>query len=328
MVKIRILSGIQPSGVLHLGNYFGMMKRMISYQEKNELFWPIVNYHALTSVYDAQLLRQSTINAAMDYLALGLDPQKAVVWVQADIPEVQELSWLLANVTGMGLLERCHAFKDKVAKGISPNHGLFSYPVLMAADILMFGAEKIPVGKDQQQHVEVARDIAMKFNNTYGDTFVIPEAEIEEEVATIPGIDGQKMSKSYGNTINIFADEENLRRTIMAIKTDSTPIDEAKPTEANPLFDIYCLFLNKRDREELRQRFVTPGLRYRDIKEELFEVIWEYFAIPRRERTRYEADKGLVVQILKEGAVKARESACYYLDKARRQVGLDYEQGI
>ncbi|OEF98943.1 tryptophan--tRNA ligase [Vulcanibacillus modesticaldus] len=321
---MRVLSGIQPSGKLHLGNYFGMMKRMVEYQNNNELFAFIVNYHALTSVFDADKLREDTFNAVCDFLALGIDPEKAVFWVQSDVPEVTELSWLLSNVTGMGLLERSHSYKDKMAKGISASHGLFSYPVLMAADILAFGGEKVPVGKDQKQHLEIARDIAERFNNVYGETFIIPEADIAEDVALIPGVDGQKMSKSYGNTIEIFADEKTLKKKVMAIKTDATPIEEPKPIEDNALFEIYSIFLDKKEKEELKERFLTPGLKYGEVKKELFGVIWEYFAPYRKKRELYLNDKGEVHRILQKGAKKAREHASYYLDLARKNVGLNY----
>jgi tryptophanyl-tRNA synthetase len=321
---MRILSGIQPSGNLHLGNYFGMMKRMIDYQENNELFCFIVNYHALTSVFDADALRESTFNAVCDFLALGLDPEKSIFWIQSDVPEVTELTWLLSNVTGMGLLERCHAYKDKMAKGIPASHGLFAYPVLMAADILAYGAEKVPVGKDQKQHVEVARDIAERFNSTYGETFVLPEADIEEDLATVPGIDGQKMSKSYGNTIEIFADENALKKKVMSIKTDSTPVEEPKPIENNPLFDIYSLFLNPKEKEALKERFLTPGLKYGEVKKELFGVIWEYFAPYRKKRQELVNNRDEVMRIMKKGAEKARQAAAPYMELARKNVGLNY----
>ncbi|MGQ9556592.1 MAG: tryptophan--tRNA ligase [Desulfurispora sp.] len=321
---MRVLSGIQPSGNLHIGNYFAMMKRMIEYQENNELFCFLVNYHALTSVFDGDALRQRTFEAACDFLALGLDPEKSVFWVQSDVPEVTELTWLLSNVTGMGLLERCHSYKDKLAKGIPANHGLFAYPVLMAADILLYGADKVPVGKDQKQHLEVARDIALRFNHTYGETFVIPEPDIEEDVATIPGIDGLKMSKSYDNTIEIFADEQTLREKIMRIKTDPTPVDQPKPIEGNILFDIYCLFLDQQGREELKERFLTPGLKYGEVKKELFAVIWEYFAPYRRKREQLIKERDTVLEVLRQGAQKARRVAAVYLEKARHNVGLDY----
>lgn len=321
---MRILSGIQPSGNLHLGNYFAMIKRMIDYQEKNDLFCFIANYHALTSVSDPNLLRQKSLDAAMDFLALGLDPNRSHFWVQSDLSEVHELSWLLSNVTSMGLLERSHAYKDKTAKGMVATHGLFAYPVLMAADILLYGSNKVPVGKDQKQHVEIARDIATRFNHTFGETFVIPEEDIEDEIATIPGIDGQKMSKSYGNAIEIFSDEKTLRQRVMSIKTDSTPVEESKPIKDNPLFDIYSLFLDENEKQALKERFETPGLRYGDVKKELFGVIWEYFAPYREKRDQYVRNQSDVVDILKIGADKTRVVAQEYLTKARNNVGLNY----
>lgn len=323
---MRVLSGIQPSGNLHLANYFAMIKRMIDYQESSELFCFIANYHALTSVTDPNLLRQKTLDAAMDFLALGLDPNKCYFWVQSDLPEVHELSWLLSNVTSMGLLERSHAYKDKTAKGLVANHGLFAYPVLMAADILLYGSNKVPVGKDQKQHVEIARDIAIRFNNTFGETFVIPEEDIEEDIATIPGIDGQKMSKSYGNAIEIFTDEKSLRQRVMSIKTDSTPVEEPKPIKDNPLFDIYSLFLDQKGKQELKERFEAPGLRYGDVKKELFGVIWEYFAPYREKREQYVRNKSEVLDILKMGAAKTRKIAQETLTKARNNIGLNYTQ--
>jgi len=321
---VRILSGIQPSGALHLGNYFAMMKRMIEYQENHTLFCFIVNYHALTSVFDAPLLRQQTFEAACDFLALGLDPQRSIFWVQSDVPEVTELTWLLSNVTPMGLLQRAHSYKDKLAKGIAANHGLFAYPVLMAADILLYGAERIPVGKDQKQHVEIARDIAIAFNQTYGETFVIPEPEIPKEVAVIPGLDGQKMSKSYGNTIDIFSPMEELRKRVMSIVTDATPVNEPKNPDKCNLFAIYSLFLDKTGRKALRDRYLTPGLKYSDIKKELTQVIWDYFEPYRAKREQLGKDREYVLNTMKKGAEKARAIATPFLDKARRNVGLNY----
>ncbi len=323
---MRVLSGIQPSGNLHLGNYFGMMRRMIEYQENenNTLFCFIVNYHALTTVFDAQALRRQTFEAACDFLALGIDPNRSIFWVQSDVPEVTELTWLLSNVTSVGLLERAHSYKDKIAKGIVPNHGLFSYPVLMAADILLYGGELVPVGKDQKQHLEMTRDIAIKFNNTYGETFVIPEPDIPEDVALVPGIDGQKMSKSYGNTIEIFTDKETLRRKVFSIVTDSTPVDQPKNPDKCNLFAIYSLFLTPEQREELRQRYLRPGLKYSEIKKELVEVIWNHFAPYREKREHYISHPDEVYDILREGARKAREVGREYLEKARRNVGLNY----
>ena len=321
---MRILSGIQPSGALHLGNYFAMMKRMIEYQEKHTLFCFIVNYHALTSVQDSVILKRGTFEAACDFLALGIDPDKAIFWVQSDVPEVTELTWLLSNVTPMGLLERAHSYKEKLAKGVAPNHGLFAYPVLMAADILCYGSEKVPVGKDQKQHVEMTRDIAIKFNNTYGETFVIPEPEIPTEVAVVPGVDGQKMSKSYGNTIEIFTSEENLRKKVMSVVTDSTPVMEPKDPDKCILYALYSLFLSPDDRKQLRDRYLTPGLKYSDIKKELIATIWECFAPYREKREKLLNDRDTVLEILKQGADKAREVAGKYLSKARENMGLNY----
>src|SRR6267142_955905 len=226
---MRILSGIQPSGALHLGNYFGMMKPAIELQDQGEAFYFIANYHSMTSLFDAGQRRKNTLDVALDFLACGLDPHKSVFFRQSDVPEVTELTWLLTTVTPMGLLERCTSYKDKIAKGFSPSHGLFAYPVLMAADILLYDSNIVPVGRDQKQHVEVTRDIAIKFNETYGQTFVIPEPQIREAVAVVPGTDGQKMSKSYGNAIEIFGDEKVIRKKIMGIVMDSRTPAEPKP---------------------------------------------------------------------------------------------------
>ncbi len=321
---MRVLSGIQPSGRLHLGNYFGMMKRMVDYQEQHELYAFIVNYHALTTVFDAQQLRENTFDAACDFLAIGIDPDRSTFWIQSDVPEVTELTWLLSNVTGMGLLERAHSYKDKIAQGIVPTHGLFSYPILMTADILAFGGELVPVGKDQKQHLEIARDIAVRFNHTYGETFVVPKDDIFEDVATVQGIDGQKMSKSYGNAIDIFSDEKDLRKSVMSIITDTTPVDEPKPIEGNTLFDIYALFLDEKGQANLKERFLTPGLKYGEVKQELFELIWEYFLPYRKLRNLYYNDYAETNRLLQKGAEKARAQANGYLELARRNVGLNY----
>jgi tryptophanyl-tRNA synthetase len=323
---MRVLSGIQPSGALHLGNYFGMMRRMIQYQAdpNNTLFCFIVNFHALTTVFDAELLRRRTFEAACDFLALGIDPERSVFWVQSDVPEVTELTWLLSNVTSVGLLERAHSYKDKISKGITPNHGLFSYPVLMAADILLYEGELVPVGKDQKQHLEMTRDIAIRFNTTYGETFVVPEPDIAEDVAVVPGIDGQKMSKSYGNTIDIFSDYETLRSRVMSIVTDSTPVHEPKNPDKCTLFAIYSLFLSPEERAELRERYLRPGLKYSDVKKELVEVIWNHFAPYREKRQYYLNHPDEVFDILRMGAKKARQVATTVLERARRNVGVDY----
>lgn len=321
---MRVLSGIQPSGSLHLGNYFGMMKKMIAYQEQAELFCFIANYHAMTSLSDGKALAQGTLEAAANFLALGMDPEKSVFWVQSDLPEVQELTWALSNFTPMGLLERCHSYKDKVTKGIAPNHGLFAYPVLMAADILMFQSEVVPVGKDQKQHVEVTRDIAIKFNNEYGEVFTLPAPEIDEEVAVVPGLDGQKMSKSYGNTIDLFLEEKALRKQIMRIVTDSTPVEEPKDPDKCNLFQIYRLFLDKAEQEALRRRYLDGGMGYGEVKQELFETIRDFFTPFTEKRRELLADKDGIRRILAQGAEKARYVARKTMGKVRKKVGLIY----
>lgn len=321
---MRILSGIQPSGALHLGNYFGMMQKMIAHQEQEELFCFIANYHAQTSLSDGKALARGTLEAAASFLALGLDPEKSVFWVQSDLPEVQELTWMLSNFTPMGLLERCHSYKDKVAQGGRPNHGLFAYPVLMAADILMFQSEKVPVGKDQKQHIEVARDVAIKFNNEYGEVFTIPEPEIDDNVATVPGLDGRKMSKSYGNTIDLFQDDKALRKQVMRIVTDPTPIEEVKNPDSCNIFQIFSLFLDAAGQEGLRQRYLTPGLRYGDVKQQLFETIRDFFAPYRDKREELLANPDGLRETLAAGAEKARRIAFKTMRKVRKKGGLSY----
>ncbi|UCG21937.1 MAG: tryptophan--tRNA ligase [Deltaproteobacteria bacterium] len=321
---MRILSGIQPSGSLHIGNYFGMMKPMIAYQEENELYCFIVNYHAMTSVIDGEQLASGTMEAALDFLALGLDPDRAIFWVQSDVPEVTELTWILNNVTPVGLLLRSHSYKDKIAQGISPNHGLLSYPVLMAADILLYRSEKVPVGQDQQQHLEIARDIAIKFNHLFGETFVIPEAEINPNIPTVLGLDGRKMSKSYDNTIEIFAEEEILRGKIGAIVTDSTPVADPKDPDKCNLYAIASLFLTEGEKAELADRYRRGGLRYSDVKKELFNLIWDFFGEARDRRERLQRNPSQIRDILKAGAEKARAKALPTLEMVRKKVGLAY----
>ena len=284
----RVLSGIQPSGSLHLGNYFGMMSRMINYQEKNDLFCFIVNYHALTTIKEKELLKENTLQAAIDFFSLGLDPEKSTFWIQSDVPQVCESTWLLSNVINVGLLDRATSYKDKLSKGISANVGLYSYPILMASDILLFGGEIVPVGKDQKQHIEMTRDIAERFNQTYGKVFIVPEPDIDKKTHLIPGVDGQKMSKSYGNTIPIFIDERDLEKCIMSIVTDSAPVNEPKDKNT-PLFNLYSLFLNKNEKQELIERYDSPGLRYGDVKKELIERIKAHFD-PYREKRNYLLD--------------------------------------
>jgi len=321
---VRVLSGIQPSGALHLGNYLGMMRPMISYMDRSELFVFVVNLHALTSVNDAKKLATGTIEAAADFLALGLDPDRCIFWVQSDVPEVVELSWILTCITPMGLLERCHSYKDKIAKGISPNHGLFAYPVLMAADILLYQSNLVPVGKDQKQHVEVTRDIAIKFNNTFGETFVIPEAEISDDVATIPGVDGQKMSKSYDNAIEIFLDEDTLRRKVMSIKTDSTPVDQPKDPDTCNLFQVYRYFAPPERVAEVLRLYREGGAAYGSIKKELVGILWDYFRDAREKRAELMRDPEQVRVILAKGAERARSIAAGTIDLVRQNVGIKY----
>ena len=319
----RVLSGIQPSGELHLGNYFGMMSRMIKYQEENELFCFIVNYHAMTSIKDKERLAKNTLNAAMDFIALGLDPDRSTFWIQSDVPQVCESTWLLSNIVNVGVLERATSYKDKLAKGLTANVGLYSYPILMASDILLFGGEIVPVGNDQKQHLEMTRDIAIRFNQTFGEVFIVPEPDIEETTQLVPGIDGQKMSKSYGNTIPIFGLEKNIRKQFMSIVTDSKGINEPKDTNT-PLFQLYSLFLDQSGRKELKDRFASPGLSYGDLKIELFECFWNRFEPFRKKRDYLASHKDFVLQKLKEGAEKSSTVADRFLNKAREAMGLNY----
>ena len=321
---MRILSGIQPSGSLHIGNYFGMMRPMIAYQEESELYCFIVNYHAMTSVTDREQLAQGTLGAALDFLALGLDPDKAIFWVQSDVPEVAELTWILNNVTPVGLLLRSHSYKDKIAQGLTPHHGLLSYPVLMAADILLYQSQKVPVGQDQQQHLEIARDIAIKFNHVFGETFVIPEAEINPNIPTVLGVDGRKMSKSYDNTIEIFAGEKYLRKKIAGIVTDSTPVADPKDPDKCNLYAIISLFMDEKEKANLADRYRQGGLRYGDVKQELFDRLWDFFEGAREKRQQLERDPEHIRQVLRAGAEKARMKGMPTLDLVRERVGLSY----
>jgi tryptophanyl-tRNA synthetase len=301
-----------------------MMKTMISHMENSDLYVFIVDLHALTSVHDRERLSKGTLEAAADFLALGLDPDKCTFWVQSDVPEVCELTWILSTIAPMGLIERCHSYKDKVAKGISASHGLFSYPVLMAADILLYQADQVPVGKDQKQHLEVARDLAQKFNAEFGETFVVPEPAISQEMAVVPGLDGQKMSKSYGNTIPIFLEGKPLKKRIMAIETDATPVEEPKNPDTCNLYNIFKLFATPERLQEVRSLYLNGGAAYGYIKLELLELITAQFADARKKKAEFLADPGLVRAILKKGAVKAREKAVVTLDLVRDRVGLKY----
>ena len=321
--NLRVLSGIQPSGVLHLGNYFGMMSRMIRYQDENELFCFIANYHALTTLPDPGTLSSNTFNAACDFLALGMDPEKSTFWVQSDVPQVTELTWILSSQAGVGLMDRATSYKDKIAQGLKPNMGLYSYPVLMAADILLFDSQIVPVGKDQKQHLEMTRDIAIRFNNMFGDTLVVPEPDIEEVTQLVPGIDGQKMSKSYNNTIPIFDSRKQIRKKIMRIVTDATDVDEPKDKDT-PLFQLYSLFLDSSGQKDLSDRYEGTGLRYGDVKQELFEKVMDYFQPYREQRKTLISRPGQVHDILKSGAKKAKDVAEEVLDRVQAAVGVRY----
>jgi tryptophanyl-tRNA synthetase len=320
---MRILSGIQPSGALHLGNYFGMMKPAIELQERGEAFYFIADYHSMTSLFDPAERRRNTLDVALDFLACGLDPKKSVFFRQSDVPEVCELTWLLGSVTPMGLLERCTSYKDKTAKGIPVNLGLFAYPVLMAADILIYDSNLVPVGQDQKQHVEVTRDIAIKFNEQYGLTFVIPEPQIRGETAKVPGVDGGKMSKSYGNTIEIFGDEKALRKKIMAIKMDSRTPAEPKLDAAQNLALQLLQVISADVGKEWEGKLRAGGLGYGDLKKKLFEVYWEHFAAARSKRAELVAHLDYVNQVLADGAAKARAKAAEVLKRARKASGLE-----
>ncbi len=320
---MRILSGIQPSGKLHIGNYFGMMRPALELQKKGEAFLFIADYHALTSVSDAAALRQGVRDVALDFLACGLDPERTAFYRQSDLPEVHELAWLLSNVTPLALLERCHSYKDKLAKGIAPNHGLLAYPVLMAADILIVQANVVPVGKDQKQHVEVTRDLAIKFNLAFGDTFTVPEPQISEAVAVVPGLDGQKMSKSYGNTIEIFGDPKATRKRIMAIVTDSKPLEAPKDPETCNVFKLFKLFATPEQQADLAARYRAGGMGYGTAKKELADLLEAHFAPLRARRDELAADPAHVEGVLQAGAAKARALARETLKRARKAVGLE-----
>ncbi|MGI8965542.1 MAG: tryptophan--tRNA ligase [Limisphaerales bacterium] len=321
---MRILSGIQPSGALHLGNYFGMMRPAIELQEQGETYYFIANYHSMTSLFDANERRKNTLDVALDFLACGLDPKKSIFFCQSDVPEVTELAWILTTLTPMSLLEKCHSYKDKIAKGLSPNHGLFAYPVLMAADILIYDSNLVPVGRDQKQHVEVTRDIAIKFNEHYGKIFVIPEPRIYEDVAAVPGTDGQKMSKSYGNTIEIFGDENILRKKIMSLVMDSrSPIEPKPDAEKNLALQLLKLVSPENVAQDFEERLRAGGLGYGDLKKTLFDNYWNYFSNARVQRAELAAHLDYVHQVLSEGAIKARTVAQKVLKRAKIASGLD-----
>jgi len=321
---MRILSGIQPSGTPHLGNYFGMMKPAIELQAAGEAYYFIADLHALTTVQNPHDLRANVRELAVDFLSCGLDPHRSVFFVQSAVPEVTELAWILSTVTPMGLLERCHSFKDKTARGLAASHGLFAYPVLMAADILLYDSDLVPVGKDQKQHLEVARSIATKMNETFGDIFKLPEPSIREDTATVPGLDGAKMSKSYKNTIEIFASESVMKKKIMSIQTDSTPVDCPKPTEGSAILGLYKLLASSSDYAAMVEDFERGGIGYGDLKKRLFAAAWEYFAEQRMRRAEILNDPQTVTNILNEGAMKASEVAGAVMQRVREAVGFGF----
>lgn len=325
---MRILTGIQSSGALHLGNYLGAMLPAIRLQDQGEAYYFIANYHSLTSLTDPQRRRQYTLDVALDFLACGLDPQRCVFWRQSDTPEHTELAWILSTITPMGLLERAHSYKDKKEKlGAGDmervNHGLFAYPVLMAADILLYNAQIVPVGRDQKQHLEMTRDIAIKFNHLYGEVFVIPEPRIQEDVAVVPGIDGQKMSKSYGNTLEIFGEEKVIRKKIMGIVMDSRGVDEPKPDAHENLVVRMFKLLDPAEGLRQQEKLAAGGYGYGGLKKAFFEYYWEYFAEARKRREAFAADTAGVESMLMTGAAKARDIARPTLRRARQACGLE-----
>jgi tryptophanyl-tRNA synthetase len=319
---MRILSGIQPSGALHIGNYFGMMQPAVALQAEGEALYFIADYHALTSVRDPKALRENSRRVAVDFLACGLDPERATLFRHSDVPQVTELAWILSTVAPMGLLERAHSYKDKLARGLSATVGLFSYPVLMAADILIYDSDVVPVGKDQKQHIEITRDLAVKMNETFGPIFKLPEPRIRAATETVPGIDGQKMSKSYGNNIDIFGHEKEMRKRVMSIVTDSMPVEAPKDPTKSTIFKLYSLVASKDEIAAMREQFLKGGIGYGDFKKQLFEKLWEYFAPMRKRREEILADKLYIDNVLASGAGRANEIANQVMKRVREAVGL------
>jgi tryptophanyl-tRNA synthetase len=325
---MRILSGIQPSGALHIGNYFGMMRPAVALQAEGEALYFVADYHALTSLREPEMLRANSRRVALDFLACGLDPERATLFRHSDVPQVTELAWILSTLAPMGLLERAHSYKDKLARGMSANVGLFSYPILMAADILIYDSDVVPVGKDQKQHIEITRDLAVKMNETYGQSepdgrlFKLPEPRIQPATETVPGIDGQKMSKSYGNNIDIFSDENEMRKRVMSIVTDSLAVDAPKAPGTSTIFKLYSLVASEDEIADMHQRFVKGGTGYGDFKKQLFEKLWEYFAPMRKRREEILKDKSYIDDVLAHGARRANEIADPVMERVRKAVGL------
>jgi len=318
---MRYLSGIQPTGRLHLGNYFGMIRPAVEMQAQGEAYYFLADYHALTGATEPGQLPARVEETFLDLLACGVDPTKAVVFRQSAVPEVHELAWYLSTVTPMGLLERCHSYKDKVARGLAASHGLFAYPVLMAADILMYDADRVPVGQDQKQHLEVARDIAGKFNEKYGQVFKLPESIIREDAGVVPGVDGQKMSKSYQNTLEIFAEEKELRKKIMGIKTDSTSVEAPKIVEGSTLWGLVRLMGTDGERAEYRKKMEKGGTGYGDLKKNLADLVLKEFAGMRKRRAELAADPAQLARWMAQGAEKARATAYQVITRVRSAVG-------
>ncbi|MDI9582908.1 MAG: tryptophan--tRNA ligase [Acidobacteriota bacterium] len=321
---MRVLSGIQPTGEFHVGNYFGAMRQYVDLQKQadNDCYYFIANYHALTSIREPELLRSLTQDVLLNFLAFGIDPDRSVLFRQSDVPEVTELTWILSCITPMGLLERCHAYKDKVSQGLPADHGLFAYPVLMASDILIYDSNLVPVGQDQKQHVEVTRDLAIKFNQMYGETLVVPEPYILENVAVVPGVDGRKMSKSYDNTIPVFADDKVIKKRIMSIVTDSTPVEDPKDPDTCNVFALYKLFAAPEETAEMAERYRAGGVGYGEVKKRLVALFFDYFAEARARKRELLNDPGMVEEMARAGAAKARAKAREVLDRCRSAAGF------
>jgi tryptophanyl-tRNA synthetase len=320
---MRILSGIQPSGLLHIGNYFGMMKPAIALQAEAETFYFIANYHALTSLRDPTAIRENSRRVALDFLACGLNPDRGALFMQSDVPQVTELAWILSTMAPMGLLERAHSYKDKLARGLPASVGLFSYPVLMAADILIYDSDVVPVGKDQKQHIEITRDLAVKMNEAFGEIFKLPEPRIHVATEVVPGIDGQKMSKSYGNTIDIFGEEKETRKRVMSIVTDSTLVEAPKNPRRSTIVQLFSLFASPEELEEMEANFRKGGTGYGDFKKQLFEKLWDYFAPMRKRREEILAENSYIDSVLARGAQRANEVADAVMKRVRNAVGLN-----
>jgi tryptophanyl-tRNA synthetase len=325
--NMRILSGIQPTGILHIGNYFGMMRPAIALQDEGEALYFIADYHALTSLRDPLALRENSRRVALDFIACGLNPDQAALFRQSDVRQVTELAWILSTVTPVSRLELAHSYKDKIARGAPAAAGLFTYPVLMAADILIYDSDIVPVGKDQKQHLEIARDIATRINETFGSkpegrVLKLPEARIQAQTEVVPGIDGQKMSKSYGNTIDIFGDEKEMRKRVMSIVTDSTAVEAPKDPDTSTIVQLYTLVASKEEAEEMREQFRKGGRGYGDFKKQLFEKLWDYFAPMRKRRDEILRHKDYIESVLAQGAGRANSIADGVMKRVRQAVGL------